>query len=162
MLLLFVGWGRFMSSADRPFNAISLSQNNSVSVSAGLPKYYDTIIRVGLDKVDIRNQVIYILQLGDESSEEGVVAHIKKFDGKYYLFISDLDKRGAIEVIGHEIWHMVQYESGALGYNYADGIIYWEGDEYHNEMIPYENRPWERDAFNNSSVVSKEIEKLLW
>lgn len=160
--LLLIGLLGDPAPRDRPFNHVTLPEKNSVTVSTDLPDFYDTIIKVGLGGADLAGLDLLVIPIGEQNREDGVLAHVKKFGGRYYLFISVLDRRDAIEVIGHEVWHVIQYDSGELAYDYSTGAVRWEGADYYNEAIPYEERPWERDAFVNGPVISSRIERELW
>lgn len=147
---------------DRPFNKVALPESNMVTVSAELPAWYDTVIKVGLERAGVRGRELVVLPIGEVLAADGVLAHVRDLEGRYYLFISSLGRAEAIEVVGHEAWHVRQYESGMLGYDPAAGVVRWDGEDYPADRIPYDERPWERDAFDRGPGVAAGIERELW
>lgn len=69
---------------------------------------------------------------------------------KAYTLI--IDKYQCANVVCHEMIHLAQYESGRLR---KDGdIMIWEGKTYDNS-VPYEQRPWEIEAFAKQKELYK-------
>jgi predicted metallopeptidase len=66
----------------------------------------------------------------------------------------------AIKVISHEIIHIYQYNSGQLFYE--NGEITWNFKKYDLSSLDYDNRPWEKEAFDNEDVLSKKIFEALY
>ena len=143
------------------FKEISLSENNSV-INKELPAYYDTIISVGLDAAGISGVYVVVGQLTDAAKEQfngELKAHIRFYNGVYYLFTNEMDKAEAIRVISHELIHINQYNTGQLIYD--DGEITWNGEKYDLSTLDYDYRPWEKDAFDREGDLSNKISELL-
>lgn len=147
---------------ERYFTPIELSDNNTI-VNNSKPNFIDTIASVGLDAAGLKGIVLVIDDLSDvaKSNFDGTLeAHIKYFDGVFYLFMNDLDREKAISVISHEIIHINQYVSGDL--IYQNGLVYWKGREYNLDEVQYDNRPWEDDAYSKESSLASRVNELLY
>lgn len=159
LVVFFVFVGR---SADRPFNQVKLSDMNFITNSV-LPSYYDTILSVGLDQAGLKNQNIVVNLLSDGAKEQfegNLKAHIRELNGSFYLFISDLDREEAIEVICHEIVHIQQYTSGEL--SYVDNNLVWKGQLVDLNRVEYQEREWEIDAYMKDNQIINSVEQILW
>lgn len=162
--ILFVGFYyiNYDKETEEFFNDITLSENNLI-VNNVLPKYIDTILSVGLDQAGLVGVNLVINQMND--GVENVIpdyelkAHIREWNGTYYLFIGSISKSESIRVLSHEIIHIHQYYSEEL--KYFEGKVYWKGDEYDLSNVDYDKRPWEEDAFDRERSLSNAIETIL-
>jgi len=144
------------------YNEVVLSQNNSIVLSSTVQNYYDTVISVGLDVSGIKGNTIIVEKLSDAAKNNfggQLDAHVRYFNGIFYLFIDDLNRQEAIKVISHEIAHMDQYLSQR--FVYEDGVSYWDGEKFESQAMEYEERPWEIDAFNKERDISLQIANIL-
>jgi len=145
------------------FNQVELSDNNFITNSNGVA-FYDTILSVGLDEAGISGVNIVVSELSDRAKEQfssgELKAHVRYFNGTFYLFLDKYNRNESIEIISHEIIHMGQYNTGQLIYENSE--LYWEGQRYDLENLDYENRPWERDAFSKESDLSSKIYNVLY
>lgn len=161
LLLFFVIIGNTQGE-DKPFKQIELSYRNAVNNFEN-PSYYDTILQVGLDNMGIEGVIVNVMKLSDgaKSQFDGELkAHVRYVGENFYLFIDEMEREEAIQVISHEIIHMEQYMSGDLVYNGTNVI--WLGQEISLNSKEYEDRPWERDAFKRENELSDNISKILW
>lgn len=62
--------------------------------------------------------------------------------------------------IFHEIEHIRQCEEGRMQINASSLSVTWEGKTYDNST-PYEQRPWEIEAFERQEKVAKAYRKKL-
>ena len=127
------------------------------------PTYYDTVLRVAMDKMDLtgRNVILRELSDGAKSQFDGELkAHIRYENGDFYLFTQKMSRNEAIEVLSHEVIHMQQYISGDL--LYADGNVTWKGDVLELNSKEYEQRPWENDAFARQKELIRLVDDLLY
>lgn len=149
------------SQPEKPFNKIDLPTNNVIYNNV-FPKYYDTILVVAMDKLNIKNQTINVLRISDNSKIEGydLKAHIRYYEGVFYIFIDDLDRDQAIKIISHEVIHMEQYLKKDL--IYEDGIVLWKNEVYDLKLIDYSSRPWEEDAFKRQGELSRNVNNVLY
>lgn len=164
LALIFVGFYYINDDKDEEdyFNNITLSDNNLI-VNNVLPKYIDTILSVGLDQAGLVGVNVIVNEMND--GVENVIpdyelkAHIREWNGIFYLFIGSVSKSESIKVLSHEIINIHQYYSEEL--KYFEGKIYWKGDEYDLNTIDYDKRPWEEDAFDREKLLSNAIESVL-
>ena len=146
---------------EQTFKIISFSNNNGVRNSVDR-EYLDTIVQVGLDKLDIRGVTVLIqpmkrdIEIGDYDVEAYIVGNNKQ----YIIFINPMGRDKSIEVLSHEIIHLFQTEKGQL--QKRMNYIIWEGDTIQNPGdIEYGERPWEREAFTYGRILEREIRKEL-
>ena len=162
--LVFVGFYYIndQKESEDYFNMITLSDNNLI-VNNVLPKYIDTILSVGLDQAGLVGVNVIVNQMGDGVEnlipDYELKAHIREWDGNFYLFIGSINKSESIKVLSHEIIHIHQYYSEEL--KYFEGKVYWKGDEYELDNVDYDKRPWEEDAFDRERSLSNAIESVL-
>lgn len=69
-----------------------------------------------------------------------------------------------LSILAHELTHARQYTTGQLVYDLnRPEISIWEGKEYNDEKIKYENHPWEKDARKNEVILLEELMKSeIW
>ena len=164
-VLLFIFFILFQMSnnsvKEKYFNRVELSENNVITNNS-LKSYYDTIISVGLDESEIEGIHVVVSELSEGAKQQfsgELQAHVRYYNGVFYLFVDDFDRNEAIEVVSHEIIHMSQYVTGVL--SYENGYVYWNNNEYDLGSIEYDDRPWEIDAFNRGGFLSQKIQKKL-
>jgi predicted metallopeptidase len=147
---------------DTFFNRIELNDNNYISLNVK-QSYYDTIISVGLDEMNLRDIRVVILELSDNHKSQfngDLRAHIRYHEDVYYLFIGDYGRENSIDILSHEIIHISQYYSGKL--NYENDVIKWNDRVYQLNDIEYEDRPWEIEAFSQEKELSNKIKNRLY
>lgn len=160
---VFIGCNAF-STEDKPFNPIVLSEDNMV-INYTNVNYYDTIMSVGLDMAAVDGVLVRMEPLTDaaKSNFDGELkAHIRYYNGVYYLFVDELDREEAITVIAHEIIHILQYNSGQLQYDLSNGYVIWENETIDLSQVSYDNRPWEQDAHQRDGQLSIKIRDILY
>lgn len=147
---------------EKPFNSIQLSENNQITNRTNIT-YYDTIINVGLDVMNIRGVSVVVMELTDNARNQfdgSLKAHVRFHEGVYYLFIGEEDRFDAIGIISHEIIHINQYNTNQLIY---DGqVITWEGQPFGLTDLEYNDRPWEKDAFEKQKDLTFKTNLLLY
>ena len=151
--------------SDSPFNQIQLSSNNTVFNETDV-SHIDTIVSTGLDKLQIKDAVVIIKPITDdivqklrqsESTLEFKAFIIGK-NGQYIIYISNLPRHLNLEVLSHELIHLQQTESLQLIKGTKN--VLWEGIEYSPE-VPYNDRPWEIDAYKRQSILLNDIKNTL-
>lgn len=97
------------------------------------------------------------MEIGDYNIEAYIVGNNKQ----YIIFINPAMSRDkSIEVLAHEIIHLLQTEKGQLQKTMKS--IIWEGKLIQNPgEIEYGERPWEREAFTYGRFLETEIRKEL-
>lgn len=144
------------------FKEVELSNTNTVINSLNRLHYYDTILIVGMEVAGLNGVTIILNNLSDAAKNQfsgELKAHIRLYNGNYYLFLGALNRDEAITVISHEIIHMQQYQSGDFVYENEE--ITWLGIPYSLDG-DYETRPWERDAFEKQNNIEKTIRSVLY
>ena len=113
-------------SEESYFNQVKLSDNNFIT-NTEVSTFYDTIISVGLDEVGVSGVNVVVSELSNGAKEKfdygELKAHVRYFNGTYYLFLDKYDRRESIDIISHEIIHISQYNTGQL--IYENGELYW-------------------------------------
>ena len=151
---------------ETPFSRIKLSPSNII-FNRTTNSYMDTIVSVGLSELDIKDAVVLIRPITpdilDMLRSKEPTLDIKAFivgkEENYIIYITDLNRTTAIEVLSHELIHLQQTETGKLikGTN----SVKWEGIEYSPEL-PYEERPWEKEAFDKQNGLLNDIKTTLY
>lgn len=144
------------------FEQVILTTNNTINNNS-LPRYIDTILSVGLDVTGLVDITLVVNPM-TESSKSSIPdyelrAHVREWDGVFYLFVGSINRNEAIKILSHELIHIHQYYSGEL--SFTDGKVYWEGDEYELNNTEYGKRPWEQNAFDREIPLSNAIESIL-
>ena len=147
---------------EKTFNQVELTNYNTIQ-NGLFPTYYDTIINVAMEQMKLNGYIVNMEQLSDATKgkfDGELKAHIRYIDPNFFLFTETLNRREAIEVLCHEVIHMQQYSSGDLVY--SNGNVIWKGETIELNSKEYENRPWENDAFDRQTQLSKSVEKILY
>jgi hypothetical protein len=162
-LILFI-MVLILSKPEESFKTIELSNKNFV-LNQGSKPYLDTIIQVGLDKMGIKGHTMLIKEqeykrdLGDEFSSE---AFIMYKNNQSIIFIKpSLTRTKSIKILSHELIHLQQYLDERL-IVFENGYVCWENDTLDFRKIPYDKRPWEREAFNYSPILEEDIKLELY
>lgn len=141
------------------FNRINLDKTLFVTNLTD-NKYLDTVVKVGLEKLNQKNVFVFIVHLSNKTiGEYELEAYIVPREYDYVIYIKDMTKEDAIGVIAHELIHLAQLRSEML-YMTNDRVIY-NGISYPFDL-DYPLRPWEIDAFNYSPLLEKEILEQLY
>jgi hypothetical protein len=146
------------------FKVIKLETKNSVSNRTDID-YLDTIVHVGLSKLGIKNTYVIIYPITEDikqlfSNDLKLEAHIRGFNGQYIIWIDKLSRQENITVLSHELIHLNQYQTKKL--IYIDDTVIWNGERVDLTNIPYQDRPWEKEAFDKEFGLEREIKKELF
>lgn len=148
------------------FKQVQLDTTNLVSNSVDKP-YMDTILHVGLSILNLKDVMVSVLPLTESAKSQFAAeggelkAHIREYDGVYYIFIDDVDRIESIKILSHELIHLKQYYEKRL-YLKDGRIPVWLGDEYPLNYTTYENRPWEVEAFSLDDQIEEKITSVLY
>jgi predicted metallopeptidase len=151
---------------ETPFSRIQLSPSNIIFNSTS-NSYMDTIVSVGLDELKIKDVVVIIRpitpdildMLKSKESSLDIKAFIIGREDTYVIYVVNLSRTTAIEVLSHELIHLQQTETGKLIKGTTS--VKWEGIEYSPEL-PYDERPWEREAFDKQNQLLNDIKTTLY
>jgi hypothetical protein len=150
------------NSEEKPFNQIQLTENNFI-YNEKFPTYYDTILMVAMDEAELVGFNVMLRELTDGAKSQfdgDLKAHIRYQNDDFYLFTGKMSKNEAIEVLSHEVIHMLQYRSGNL--SYTNGNVTWMGEVLDLNSKEYEQRPWEVEAFQKQSQLIGMVKESLW
>ena len=68
------------------------------------------------------------------------------------------------ETIAHECVHAKQFDDNRLRVDFSEGFIMFNGEKYSQfklGLMPYNDRPWEREANELMSEVAMKARELL-
>ena len=154
----------FAYKPEKTFRTIELSNKNFVS-NRGSRTYLDTIVQVGLDKLEIEGEVVMVknkLETKDLGNDYETEAYIIYKEGQSIIFVKpNISRIKAIEVISHELVHLDQYRTERLKVLNL-GLVCWENDTIDLLEIPYNKRPWEEEAFNYGPLLEEDIKNILY
>lgn len=169
ILLIFIGY-KLITQKEPVFNSIKFDP--TIVIKNKTDKlYYDTIVQCGLQVLNIDSVEILIDNLENarfvnindyvelKATIEGRYNIFINGYNQFILYISDLNKNEAVTVISHELIHLKQYHDGRL--KILPGICLWNGAMFDVNMVSYENRPWEIEAFSEQNDLRDKIENKL-
>lgn len=145
---------------DEPFSKVDITSTNIVYNTSDR-KYLDTIVIIGLKKLNVENTRVVIKNLDNTGVIPGynLKAYILNKNNDYMIFIKDASRAESIEILAHELIHYKQYNDRRL-YD-LNTSIQWEGKSY-NPSVEYEQRPWEIEAFAKSNELEKSLNNELY
>ena len=117
-----------------------------VSGKSRAMKSIHTAMSVASSLLNLPDNVWVNIELTDENQSNGGCVHLHVEDG-YLMFDVDINKRQCVREIVitllHEMKHVEQYANGRLGQDtWLDGP---------RPNLPYEELPWEKEAFEFES-----------
>lgn len=149
---------------ERYFKKTIFNEENVIQNSTN-NKYLDTIIYSGLNVLDIKGITTIIIPLSKAPKQYfinnvDILAFIVLDGNRYYIFIDNVSREESIKILSHELIHLNQYYTGKLKIN--KDIVIWQKNTYKGNEIPYKDRPWEINAFNNENILLEKIESKLY
>jgi len=154
---------KLSTQKEKYFSKFTFEKYHQVYNTTGVV-YLDTIVQAGLQSLNIDTVFIMIKPLinADGLLPDGYTtkAYIKGSEHQYIIFIDNMSRDEYITVLSHELIHLKQYYNKDLIVNDKDVI--WKGDKIDLTLYTYENRPWERDAFDNENKIYFEMKSLLY
>lgn len=154
----------FKLNEDKPFTNKNIIFKNYV-VNDTKMVFLDTIVQVGLNKLNYEKIIVYLSPLNSDnipsiSEEINIRAYIVGNFSVYIIYVSSLSRSNAIEVIAHELVHLQQRQTEKLIID--DKRVIWDKKEFDFKSIPYDQYPWEIEAFNEGKILAKEIKNYLY
>lgn len=163
LFIIIVGIIIFLISRvkEKPFNKIEFDKRNTITNKTEV-SYYDTILHVGLNELDIKDTYLFIMPFeGASMGEFDLEAYILGNRFQYMVYMKETSRKKAINFLSHELIHLKQYHEGRLEM-LDDNLVLWEGEILDGMVIPYEFRPWEREAFDKQNELRKKIKNRLY
>jgi len=151
-----------INTKEKTFQPTPFSNENLVGNRAS-KDYLDTIVSVGLDLLEIKGVSVLVkdMKTDIEIGDYDVEAYIIGSNKQYIIMISSMSRDKAIEVISHELIHLLQIEKFRL-VKYRDSLM-WLNTIYKNPKdIPYRDREWEREAFTHGRILEREVRRELY
>lgn len=149
------------------FNSIELTENNGI-VNFSKHNYVDTVVSIGLDVLNVKNNYITIRDVPEQIVESfrkqndmDLGASIVGANDQYIIYVNELSRMTSTKIISHELIHLEQYDSDRLRV-ISSGVVIWEGKEMNVLDIPYNDRPWEKEAFRRQDDLEKKILEKLY
>lgn len=161
LLIIFLTSSLSFDVSEYYYKQVNLSNNNVIANYTEM-KFLDTVVSVALDHQGIKDKIVVIENLSDETKENfsgELKATIVYHNSAFYLFIDEHTHEDAISTISHEVVHMQQYLNSDLMVD--NETIYWKGENWSLDNIPYELRPWEVEAFDKQSIIENEVSSEL-
>ena len=163
-ILLFFAIYKIITYKEPKFNKVELSKTNFVSNKTDMC-YLDTIVSVGLcelgyDSVAVIIKPISIETTVDSFGDVTLQAYIKGKDNQYIIYIGDVNRREAINVLSHELIHLKQYKTKEIIID--NGEVYWHNNKIEFKKIGYDERPWEIDAQEKKLKLITDISNTLY
>lgn len=129
----------------------------------------DTITMVILNKVMGYDQMkidIYDMPgifKGDGETE--LIAFIEDVpfeEHRYKIYLKENVRLGTLlSVLPHEMVHLKQHEEGRLQVIKGLGYV-WEGDSALYKEVPYDDRPYEKEAYVEGPIIKRQLTKILY
>lgn len=155
------------SNKEKYFEPIGLSENNTI-VNFSKHQYVDTVVSIGLDILNIKDNYVTIRNVPEQivesfkkQNDTDLGASIIGANDQYIIYINEMSRTNSTKIISHELIHLQQYNSGRLRV-IGSGVVMWEGKEIIVLNIPYNDRPWEREAFKRQDDLEKKLLEKLY
>lgn len=155
----------FSTKKEQTFKVVNIPFNNVLIHNETNKPYIDTIVQLGLRKLEIDSCLIVVKNLQSQSSSDDrdVYGKLIEHEGTYVLYLKDLNRIQSIEVISHELIHLKQYHEKRL--IVKNDSIQW--DSFKNStstwmMINYNNRPWEIESFQKQDSLINYLTNILY
>lgn len=166
LLIVSLIWWVVQTPAPKPttYKKVTLSERNLIWSTTEWT-YLDTIVSVGMDELGIKDMEVLIQPMNERIKskfEEGsddiqLKAYVSQWIRGYVISVDgDLGKDAAIDIMSHELIHLVQYEDSSLVVGDGTEVI-WLGAKYDILHVPYDERPWEKSAFRKQTELADKI-----
>ena len=165
LIIVVIGIIYLVTRKEETFKTYSPLNRNAITNLVKSKTYLDTIVMVGLDKLGIGGYSVQIRpQQGTTKIDDEFTAEAFILGNEYNSVIYTKESLGrgtAIKILAHELIHLEQYRSGKIK-KLGNGSIEWNGELIEDiTTIPYNEREWEKEAFDKGRDLEKEIRKEL-
>lgn len=167
LLFTFIGYLIYDSKQrDKiAFNRYDFTTSTNYVINQGPKPYLDTIIHAGMDVLNIKNHPVLIRTMDESRAKIGdeivTYAYIISDGYRSVIYITDeISRREAIGIIAHELIHLKQYDERSLVI-LTGPIVAFRGIPYSIATLPYNERPWEIEAFNEGWILEKTLKEIL-
>lgn len=168
LIVFFVGIYFLNKKNEKPFKEVDIPDTANYINNRTENKYIDTVLLLAANKLGVEGAIISVFPMSDEvrinferDNNISLKAFIVGSGYQYAIFTQDLDRMESITVFSHEMIHLKQYNSNRL-IVLGNGVVTWEGQKIEVNSIPYNDRPWEREAFQNETKLANDLKKILY
>jgi predicted metallopeptidase len=155
------------TNKERYFESVELSENNTI-INFSKHQYIDTVVSVGLDILNIKDNYVTVRDIPEQIVESfkkqndlDLGASVIGANDQYIIYTNEMSRTTSTKIISHELIHLEQYDSGRLRV-IGNGVVIWEGKEINVLDIPYNDRPWEVEAFKRQDDLEKKLLEKLY
>jgi len=163
LFIIVVGVIIFLLSRikEKPFKQIELEKNNIITNNTDVT-YYDTILHIGLNELGIDSTYLIINSFeGATMGDFDLQAYILGNETQFMVYMKKSSRLKTIKFLSHELIHLKQYHEGKL-IMVDDSFVIWKGETLDGINIPYKQRPWEIEAFDEQYDLYKKIKAKLY
>lgn len=164
LLLIFVIY-KIATYKEPSFNKFPFKPNHHIYNTTQVA-YLDTIVESGLQKLNIDSVIVVIKPLVNKQGmlpgDLELKAHIIGEGYQYIIFIDNFSRSENIQYLSHELIHLKQYYKNEFKLVDNGKTPIWKGDTIDVKNYTYENRPWEKEAYENSSSLASKMNELLY
>lgn len=164
LLIIFVVY-KISTYKEKTFNKFPFKRYHYV-YNLTQVSYLDTIVHAGLQTLNIDSVTVVIKPL---INKEGILpgdlitkAYIRGEGFQYIIFIDKFNRDENITTLSHELIHLKQYYKFEMKLVNKGTIPIWKGDTINIKNYTYENRPWEKEAYDNQYKIESQIKKILY
>jgi hypothetical protein len=148
---------------EKPFKIVALYKESYVVNRTQVP-FLDTIVHLGLKELHIPKTLVLIKTLDPSllEAESGleIKAYVEEHSGSYLIYIRPMGREESIKILSHEMIHIAQYHLGEI--RLTDKGVIWKKTMLYPTQTPYEQRPWEQQAFALQRELYDKIAKQLY
>lgn len=164
LLIIFIIY-KIATYKEKTFNKFPFEKQHYVYNMTQVP-YLDTVVHAGLQTLKIDSVIVVIKPL---INNEGILpgdlitkAYIRGEGFQYIIFIDKFNRDENITTLSHELIHLKQYYKGEMKLINKGTIPIWKGDTINIKNYTYENRPWEKEAYENQHKIGTEMKSILY
>jgi len=163
LIIIFVIY-KISTHKETPFTKFTFKSYHYVINTTEIP-YLDTIVHAGIQSLLIDSVTIVIkpiinnIVLPDDLEAK---AYIIGNGYQYVIYIGKLSRIDYITALSHELIHLKQYYKKELILANNGKTPIWKGDTIDIKNYTYENRPWEKEAYDNQDKIAGKMKLLLY
>ena len=161
----------FHSNAEPFYNRIPLTAHGSTGnyiVNMTPYAYMDTVIFLGLDKLNVTGVSVLIKELSSDTKKSFADANSLDLNAaiignrkQFIIYVKPMGRYECIPVISHELVHLSQYHRGRMRVLTTNQVV-WDGATMNVIDMEYNDRPWEKEAFADQDRISTAIKQKLY
>ena len=170
--MLFIGFIVYLNrpKPEQYFKTIQLSTTNTIYNETDMD-YLDTIVDVGIRELKLDNIEVEIrpmdIMIQDKFNTNNTNNTLKAFivklsENNYMVYSSRISREEALTMLSHELIHLKQYYDGRLKIQDSSHVLWNNRDIIDLINVEYNDRPWEREAYDNQKDMEVRIRKVLY